>query len=56
MQQSEKLDLDVDFLSVDLGGGGAFAVARDLSWRNALVLKRKASSLAIITKKTKAHT
>jgi hypothetical protein len=38
MQQSEKPDLGADFFSIGLEATGGFEVARDLSWRNALVL------------------
>ena len=47
MQQSEKLDLGAGFLSVDLDAAdaaGAFGVASDLRWRNALVLTCNVSS------------
>jgi len=44
MQQSGKLDLGAGFFSVDLGAVGAFVVASDLRWRNALVLTCNVSS------------
>lgn len=38
MQQSEKPDLGADFFSIGLEATGGLEVARDLSWRKALVL------------------
>jgi hypothetical protein len=38
MQQSEKPDLGAGFFSIGLEATGGLEVARDLSWRKALVL------------------